>query len=102
MHSFDYANVVNYWLRNFKHVHQAKAVYLSAWFVTDTIREVDWYPDDPAVARPDYAPFRDWAERLSTSEALAELERTIAAQDPVSLGGPGALLPAAHRATATR
>jgi len=82
MHSFDYANAVNFWLRNFKHTHQPKAVYLSAWFVTDTIREVDWYPDDPAVAKPDYAPFRDWADRLSTSEVLAELERTIAAQDP--------------------
>jgi hypothetical protein len=82
MHSFDYANVVNFWLRNFKHPHQAKAVYLSAWFVTDTIREVDWYPDDPAAAKPDYAPFRDWADGLSTAEALAELERTIAAQDP--------------------
>ena len=82
MHSFDYANAVNHWLRNFTHPHQAKAVYLSAWFVTDTIREVDWYPDDPAVAKPDYRPFRDWADRLSTSEALAELERTIADQDP--------------------
>jgi hypothetical protein len=82
MHSFDYANVVNFWLRNFKHTHQAKAVYLSAWFVTDTIREIDWYPDDPAVAKPDYRPFREWAEALSVPEALAELERTIAAQDP--------------------
>jgi hypothetical protein len=82
MHSFDYANVVNFWLRNFRHTHQAKAVYLSAWFVTDTIREIDWYPDDPAVARPDYAPFREWAEGLSAPEALAELERTVAAQDP--------------------
>ena len=82
MHSFDYANVVNFWLRNFRHPHQAKAVYLGAWFVTDTIREVDWYPDDPAVARPDAAPHREWADGLSTGEALAELERTIAAQDP--------------------
>ena len=82
MHSFDYANVVNYWLRHFRHPHQAKAIYLSAWFVTDTIREVDWYPDDPTVARPDYAPHRAWAERLSAAEALAELERAIAAQDP--------------------
>lgn len=81
MHSFDYANVVNFWLRNFRHPHQAKAVYLSAWFVTDTIREVDWYPDDPAVGKPDAAPHRAWADGLSTSEALAELERTIAAQD---------------------
>jgi hypothetical protein len=82
MHSFDYANVVNFWLRHFRHPHQAKAIYLSAWFVTDTIREVDWYPDDPAIARPDYAPHRVWAERLSATEALAELERAIAAQDP--------------------
>jgi hypothetical protein len=82
MHSFDYANVVNFWLRHFRHPHQAKAVYLSAWFVTDTIREIDWYPDDPAAAKPDYAPFRDWAEGLSTAETLAELERTVAAQDP--------------------
>jgi hypothetical protein len=82
MHAFDYANVVNFWLRNFKHIHQAKAVYLSAWFVTDTIREVDWYPDDPAVPKPDYAPFRDFAHRLSGSELLGELELAIAAQDP--------------------
>jgi hypothetical protein len=82
MHAFDYANVVNFWLRNFTHIHQPKAVYLSAWFVTDTIREVDWYPGDPAVAKPDYPPFRDWADRLSTSEILTELEGAIAAQDP--------------------
>jgi hypothetical protein len=82
MHAFDYANVVNFWLRNFAHPHQPKAVYLGAWFVTDTIREVDWYPEDPAVARPDYAPFREWADAISMPEILAELERTIAAQDP--------------------
>jgi hypothetical protein len=82
MHSFDYANVVNFWLRHFRHTHQAKAVYLSAWFVTDTIREIDSYPDDPAVPKPEYTSHRDWAARLSPGEALAELERTIAAQDP--------------------
>ena len=82
MHAFDYANVVNFWLRGSRHIQQPKAVYLSAWFVTDTIREVNWYPDDPAVAQPDYAPFRDWADRLSTREVLAELERTVEAQDP--------------------
>jgi hypothetical protein len=81
-HALDYANVVNFWLRNFKHIHQAKAVYLSAWFVTDTIREVDWYPDDPAMPKPDYAPLRDPADRLSVSEVLADLELAIAAQDP--------------------
>lgn len=82
MHAFDYANVVTAWLRGFRHPHQAKAVYLAAWFVTDTIREVDSYPDDPSAATPDPAPHRAWAERFSASEVLEELERTVAAQDP--------------------
>lgn len=82
MHAFDYANVVNCWLRSYRHPHQAKAVYLSAWFVTDTIREVDWYPDDATVAKPDYAPHREWAEHLSAAGMLVELERAIADQHP--------------------
>jgi hypothetical protein len=36
----------------------------------------------PSIAKPDYASFRGWADRLSTSETLADLERTIEAQDP--------------------
>jgi hypothetical protein len=84
MHSFDYANVVTYWLRNFKHPHQAKAVYLSAWFVTDTIHEVDFYPDPPNMAKPDPEARRAWADGVAIAELLGELERAVAAQDPSS------------------
>jgi hypothetical protein len=34
------------------------------------------------MPKPDYAPFRDSADRLSVSEVLAELELAVAAQDP--------------------
>ena len=81
-HAFDYGNAVNHWLRTFKNPHQTKAVYLAAWFVTDTIREVDSYPDDPAIARPDPASRRAWADSRSLPQALAELEPAIAAQNP--------------------
>jgi hypothetical protein len=83
-HSFDYANAVNHWLRSFRNPHQVKAVYLAAWFVTDTIHEVDSYPDPPDVARPDPASRRAWADGLALRPALAELETAIAAQDPSS------------------
>lgn len=82
MHSFDYANVVNHWLRRFRNRHQAKAVYLSAWFVTDTIREVDTYPDLPDVDRPDPDSRQPWADGLALGAVLGELETAIAAQDP--------------------
>ncbi len=82
MHSFDYANVVNYWLRNFRNKHQVKAIYLSAWFVTDTIREIDAYPDLPGVVPPDPDGRRGWAEAFATENLLGELEAAIADQDP--------------------
>jgi hypothetical protein len=84
MHSFDYANVVAYWLRNFKHPHQAKAVYLAAWFVTDTIREVDFYPDPPNMAKPDPEARQAWADGVALPDLLGELERRVAAQEPSS------------------
>ncbi|MCB1740008.1 MAG: hypothetical protein KDK91_06545 [Gammaproteobacteria bacterium] len=83
-HSFDYANVVNHWLRNFSNPHQAKAVYLSAWFVTDTIGEVDSYPDLPDVERPDPDSRMSWAERFSTDEILVRLAEAVREQDPSS------------------
>ncbi|MBT5897925.1 MAG: hypothetical protein HOH61_18665, partial [Rhodospirillaceae bacterium] len=82
MHSFDYANVVNYWMRNFKNPHQVKAIYLSAWFVTDIIREIDAYPDLPGVVAPDPDGRREWAEDFPTENLLGELEAAIADQDP--------------------
>jgi hypothetical protein len=84
MHSFDYANVVNYWLRNYQNKHQVKAIYLSAWFVTDTIHEIDAYPDFPGAVKPDPESRRDWAEGIATENLLGELETAIAAQDPSS------------------
>ncbi|MBT3781261.1 MAG: hypothetical protein HOE05_16255 [Rhodospirillaceae bacterium] len=82
MHSFDYANVVNYWLRNFRNPHQVKAIYLSAWFVTDIIREIDAYPDLPGVTRPDPDGRAGWAEGFATGELLDQLELAVADQDP--------------------
>ena len=81
-HAFDYCNAVNYWLRNFTNPHQTKALYLAAWFVTDTIHEVDSYPDDPAFAKPDPASRRAWAAALPLPRVLGELETAIAAQNP--------------------
>ncbi len=82
MHSFDYANVVNYWLRNYKNPAQAKAIYLSAWFVTDTIHEIDSYPDFPGPTKPDPDSQREWAQGIATDRLLAELEDSVFAQDP--------------------
>ena len=82
MHSFDYANVVNYWIRNFRNPHQVKAIYLSAWFVTDTIREVDAYPNLPGLAKPDPDAKMAWAEGHGNCTLLPALEEAIAAQDP--------------------
>jgi hypothetical protein len=82
MHSFDYANVVNYWMRNFRNPHQVKAIYLSAWFVTDTIHEIDAYPDLPGVTTPDPDAQRKWAEGIATGKLLGALETAIADQDP--------------------
>jgi len=82
MHSFDYANVVNFWQRNFRNKHQAKAIFLSAWFVTDTIHEVDSYPAPPNIVQPNPDGQRAWAEGLATGRLLANLEDAVFAQDP--------------------
>lgn len=82
MHSFDYANVVNFWQRNFKNAHQAKAIFLSAWFVTDTIHEIESYPDMPGPAKPDPDSQRGWAEGVATDRLLAALEDEVFDQDP--------------------
>ena len=83
-HSFDYANVVTYWLRNYRHPHQAKAVYLAAWFATDTIHEVDFYPDFPGVVKPNPEACQGWADGIAAANLLGELEKAVAAQDASS------------------
>jgi hypothetical protein len=83
-HSFDYCNAINHWLRSFRNPHQVKALYLGAWFVTDTIHEADMTPDAPDVAPPDPAARRAWADGLGPAEILTALETAVAAQDPSS------------------
>ncbi len=82
MHSFDYAATVNYWLRNFQNPHQVKAIYLSAWFVTDIIHEIDAYPDMAGVEKPDPDSRRDWADGIALPALLGELESAVFDQDP--------------------
>jgi hypothetical protein len=83
-HAFDYSNAVNHWLRTFRNPHQAKAVYLMAWFVTETIRDVDAHPDPTDVPTPDPASRQAWADRFALRDVLAGIETAIAAQDPSS------------------
>jgi hypothetical protein len=74
-HAYDYTNVVNFWLRNYDHPHQAKAVYFQAHFVHDCIRITKSFPRDPSS--PDYlgdpAEHRGWADGLATGRLLQAL-----------------------------
>ncbi len=80
-HAYDYTNVVNFWLRNYDHPQQAKAVYFQAHFVHDCIAITKQFKLDPNS--PDYlgdpAQHRSWADSLSTGtlfkELLAAIER---------------------------
>ncbi len=82
-HAYDYTNVVNFWLRNYDHPHQAKAVYFQAHFVHDCIRLTKAFPRDPAS--PDFlgdpATFRGWADGLSTGILLQQLLGAIEGLD---------------------
>jgi hypothetical protein len=74
-HAFDYANVVNFWLRTYDHAHQAKAVYFQAHFIHDCITMTKKFPLD--VNSPDYlgdpAAHRAWADGLSTPKLFGAL-----------------------------
>jgi hypothetical protein len=74
-HAYDYANVVNFWLRNYDHPHQAKAVYFQAHFIHDCVSLTKSFPRNPDS--PDYlgdpAPHRAWADGLSTANLLGQL-----------------------------
>jgi hypothetical protein len=74
-HAYDYTNVVNFWLRNYDHPHQAKAVYFQAHFVHDCIRITKSFPPNPDS--PDYLgdphTFRGWADGLATGRLLQAL-----------------------------
>lgn len=78
-HAYDYSNVVNFWLRNYDHPHQAKAVYFQAHFIRDCISITKQFKKDPAS--PDYigdpSEHKSWAESLSTGRLLTELSAAI-------------------------
>lgn len=74
-HAFDYANVVNFWLRNYEHPHQAKAVYFQALFINDCIQINKAFPKDPnhEFFLGEWKPFQHWAGGLSLNVLLGEL-----------------------------
>ncbi len=81
MHSFDYLNVVNTWLRNYDNPHQVKGPFMAARFVNDAIRSNAMSPRDPKVALPPRSDFRPWADQIPVDRLLAELLEQILVQD---------------------
>ena len=74
-HAYDYCNVVNFWLRDYDHPHQAKAPYFQALFVNDIVALNRSFPQDPAneAYLGDWREHEAWADRLSLGECLSQL-----------------------------
>jgi hypothetical protein len=81
MHSFDYLNVVNTWLRNYDNPHQVKAPFMVARFVNDAIRSNAMQPRDPKFALPPRSAFSDFANDVPLERVLPELLEQILMQD---------------------
>jgi hypothetical protein len=81
MHSFDYLNVVNTWLRKYENPQQVKGPFMAARFVNDAIRSNAMTPRDPKVALPPRSDFRPWADGIPVERLLPELLEQILAQD---------------------
>jgi hypothetical protein len=81
MHSFDYLNVVNHWIRTYDNPHQLKAVYMAARFVNDAIRFNAMFPRDPKAELQPRADFRSYADDVPLDRVLPALHETIMAQD---------------------
>jgi hypothetical protein len=81
MHSFDYQNVVNTWLRTYDSPHQVKAPFMTARFVNDAIRFNAMYPRDPQVALQPRENFRPWADEIALDRLPPLLLEHILAQD---------------------
>jgi hypothetical protein len=86
MHSFDYLNVVNTWLRNYDNPQQVKGPFMAARFVNDAIRFNAMYPRDPAVELQPKSQFSALAEKLPVKGFLPALLDAILRQD-ASLSG---------------
>jgi len=81
MHSFDYLNVVNTWLRRFDNPHQIKAPFMVARFSNDAIRFNAMIPRDPKMALEPRDSFRPWADAIGVDRLLPVLLEHILSQD---------------------
>lgn len=80
-HALDYMNVVQAWVRGYDNPHQAKAVFMGARFMNDTIRSNAIYPRDPRFALESRHIFRAWADAIATDRLLPVLQQHVLAQD---------------------
>jgi len=80
-HALDYMNVVQFWVRNFDNPHQAKAIFMGARFMNDTIRSNANFPRDPAYALESRHVHRAWADGIATDRMLPILKEHLLAQD---------------------
>ena len=81
MHSFDYLNVVNAWIRKYDNPNQAKAVYMAARFINDAFRYNAMFPRDPAKELPPRSEYRPYADQIAVDRLLPVLLEAILAQD---------------------
>jgi hypothetical protein len=86
MHSFDYLNVVNHWLRTFDNPHQVKTVYMTARFINDTFRANAMFPRDPKVELEPRSAYRPYADDIAVDRLLPVLQEAILAQDTSRAG----------------
>lgn len=80
-HALDYMNVVQSWIRNHDNPHQAKAVFMGARFMNDTIRSNASFPRDPKTALEPRQNYRAWADGIAVDRLLPVLKQHVLAQD---------------------
>lgn len=86
MHSFDYLNVVNHWLRTYENRHQPKVVYLAARFMNDAFRANAMFPRDPKVELAPRSEYRPYADEIAVDRLLPVLQEAILVQDAPRAG----------------
>ena len=80
-HALDYMNVVQSWTRDHDNPHQAKAVFMGARFMNDTIRSNANFPRDPKMALEHRRAYRGWADAIAIDRMLPVLKEHLLAQD---------------------
>ena len=81
MHSFDYLNVVNSWIRKYDNPNQAKTVYMAARFINDAFRYNAMFPRDPAKELAPRSEYRPYADEIAVDRLLPVPHEAIMAQD---------------------